>query len=65
MYTYVHMYICVYTHTHTHTPHNFFMPSSVDGYLGFLYTLATVDNAAINTGFTKCHPNVFTQRVPK
>ena len=49
------MYIGIYILTHTHTHHNFFIPSSVDGYLGFLYSLATLDNAAINTGFMKCH----------
>ena len=40
------MSIHVSTYAHTHT-HKFFIPSSVDGYLGFLHSMANVDNAAI------------------
>ena len=30
--------------------HNFFIHSSVDGYLGYFHVLASVNSAAVNTG---------------
>ena len=36
------VYVCVYTHTHTH---HIFIHSSIDGHLGWVHILATVNNA--------------------
>ena len=30
--------------------HNFFIPSSVDGHLGYFHVLATVNSTALNNG---------------
>ena len=40
--------VCVCVHTHTH--YIFFIHSSADGHLGFLYMLAIVTSAAMNMG---------------
>ena len=45
MYIYVCVCVCVYI------CHIFFIHSSVDGYLVASYILATVHNAAVNTGY--------------
>ena len=44
----VHIYMCVCVCVYTY--HIFFIHYSVDGHLGCLYTLATVNSVAMNTG---------------
>ena len=55
LFIYTHTYIYTHTHTHSHTYihtsiyHTFQL--SIDGHLGCLHVLATVNSAAMKVGF--------------
>ena len=66
------MYVCVYAcmcayiymYMYMYTYHIFFIHYSVDGRLGCLYTLATVNSVAMNTGVYVPFGNSFLWHVP-
>ena len=46
VYTYIYILVRIYIYTH----HNFFILSSIRGYLGSLHVLAIINHAAMNMG---------------